>query len=124
MNSRATDAPSRLEVEGLVRRAKALLAHGLAGTDLIKCWVGWFIQPLSIRTRLFHEYTGEPTDKMRYSEITLTDDQLVKNAKQLLGETKEKIALTGLAPFSAKNLPPSVIFQPCSFVSKQLTTYP
>ena len=89
-------------------RARLLLAHGLKGTDLVKCWIGWSIQPLSIRTRLFHEYTGETTDDMRFTEHTMTDDQLVKAAKKLLGENKTAIALTGLAPFSAKNKPPTV----------------
>ena len=107
MNSYASDE-NRVLVEAVRVRARALLAHGLRGTDLVKCWIGWFIQPLSIRTRLIHEYTEETTDSMRYSEITLTDDQIVKNAKRLLGETKHDIALTGLASFSAKNKPPIV----------------
>ena len=107
MNSYASDE-NRVLIEGVRARARALLAHGLRVTDLVKCWIGWFIQPLSIRTRLFHEYTGETTDSMHYSEVTLTDDQIVKNAKKLLGETKHDIALTGLAPFSAKNKPPTV----------------
>ena len=92
----------------LLRRARALLAHGLKGTYLVKCWVSWFIQPLSIRTRLICQYTDKTTDNMHYSEMTLTDDQLVKNAKRLLGEKKDAIALNGLAPFSAKNKPPTV----------------
>jgi hypothetical protein len=107
MNSYAPDA-DRVKLEPTLRRAKALLAHGLRGTDLVKCWIGWFIQPLSIRNRLFHEYTEETTDDMRYSEITLLDDQIVKNAKRLLGEKKTDIAMDGLAPYSAKNKPPTV----------------
>ena len=100
------------KLEPTLRRARALLAHGLRGTDLVKCWIGWFIQPLSIRTRLFCQYTGETTDSMRYSEMTLTDDQIVKNAKRLLGEKKDAIALDGLAPFSAKNKPSTVKTNP------------
>jgi len=107
MNSYA-DLGKREALEGLHCRARALLAHGLRGTDLVKCWIGWFIQPLSIRTRLFHEYTEETTDNMRYSEITLLEDQVVKNAKRLLGEKKTAIAENGLAPFSTKNKPPTV----------------
>ena len=45
---------------------------------------------------------------MRYSEITLLDDQIVKNTKRLLGEKKTDIAMNGLAPFSTKNKPPTV----------------
>ena len=107
MNSRASEA-SQARVENLCRWAKALLAHGLRGTDLVKCWIGWSIQPLSIRTRLFHQFTGETNDDMRYTEHIMNDDQLVKAAKKLLGENKTAIAKTGLAPFYVKNTPPVV----------------
>ena len=76
MNSYASDE-NRVLIEAVRVRARALLAHGLRGTDLVKCWISWFIQPLSIRTWLFHEFTGETTDSMRYSEVTLTDRKSV-----------------------------------------------
>ena len=98
MNSYASDE-DRVLIEPLRARVRALLGHGLRGTDLVKCWIGWMIQPLSIRTRLIHEYTGSATDDLRYSEVTLLDNQIVKNAKTLLGEKKTTIAETGLARF-------------------------
>ena len=42
----------------LIARLKALLFHGLADKDLVLCWVGWKIQPLSIRARLMCKYNG------------------------------------------------------------------
>lgn len=45
--------------EALIARMKALLAHGLTGRDLTRCWVDWQIQPLSVRDRLRCEYTGK-----------------------------------------------------------------
>ena len=47
--------PSSEERRALVLvlgQIKALLAHGLSTIDLIQCWVGWRVQPLSIRTKL------------------------------------------------------------------------
>ena len=37
MNSQATEAGARMEIEALTRRGKALIAHGLTGIDLVKC---------------------------------------------------------------------------------------
>ena len=107
MNSYAEE-PSWVLVEAIRRRARALLAHGLRGTNLVRCWVGWHIQPLSIRIQLFHEYYEDTGDDMRYSIVTLNEDQLVKNAKKLLGKTKSTIAMTRRAPFISKNLPPTL----------------
>ena len=98
MNSQTTEAGARLEIAALTHRGKALIAHGLTGIDLVKCWIRWSIQPLAIRPRLIYEYTGESTDSLRYSEVTLLEEQVVKNAKPLLGEKLDKLALDGLPP--------------------------
>lgn len=45
--------------EQIIARMKALFAHRITGRDLTRCWVGWQIQPLSIRDRLMCEYTGK-----------------------------------------------------------------
>ena len=47
---------------------------------------------------------------MRFTNMTPSEDQILKNAKKLLGETRVTIAMTGLPPFSSRNLPPTVIF--------------
>ena len=114
MNSQTTEAGARLEIDALTRRGKALIAHGLTGIDLVKCWVRWSIQPLAIRPRLMHEYTGESTDKLRYTEVTLSEDQVMKNTKPLLGEKMEALALHGLPPFFVQNKAPALV-TPFSF---------
>ena len=56
------------------------------------------------------EYTGESTDNLRFSEVTLTEDQVVRSAKPLLGEKMDALNQHGLLPFFTKNpAPPLVI---------------
>ena len=109
MNSFAKEGQARMEIQALTRRGKALIAHGLTGVDLVKCWIRWSIQPLAIRPRLIFEYTGEATDTLRYSEAPILEEQVVKNAKPLLGEKLDKIALNGLAPFYAQHQAPPMV---------------
>ena len=57
-----------------------------------------------------HEYMGEPMDDLRFTEVTLTEDQVVKAAKPLLGEKMDALHQHGLLPFFTKNpAPPLVI---------------
>ena len=58
---------------------------------------------------------------MRFTNVTPTEDQILKNAKKLLGETRVTIAMTGLPPFSANNPPPMVPLHLCLYI--QLTSY-
>ena len=109
MNSQNIEAGARLEVAALTCRGKALITHGLTGIDLVKCWVRWSIQPLAIRPRLMHEYTGESTDSLRFSEVTLTEDQVMKSTKPLLGEKLDALALHGLLPFFTQNKAPILV---------------
>ena len=110
MNSQDVEASARLEVAALMQRGQALITHGLTGIDLMKCWLGWSIQPLAIRPRIMYEYTGEPTDNLRFTEVTLSEDQIVKAAKPLLGEKTDALHQYGLLPFYTKNpAPPLVI---------------
>ena len=99
MNSQDIEASARLEVAALTRRGQALITHGLTGIDLVKCWLRWSIQPLAIRPRLMYEYTGESTDSLRFSEVNLTEEQVMKSAKPLLGEKMDALYLHGLLPF-------------------------
>ena len=109
MNSQDVEASARLEVAALIRRGQALITHGLTGIDLMKCWLGWSIQPLAIRPRLMYEYTGEPTDNLRFSEVTLTEEQIVRAAKPLLGEKMDALYQHGLLPFYTKNPAPLLV---------------
>ena len=109
MNSQNTKAGARLEVNALTRRGKSLIAHGLTCIDLVKCWVRWSIQPLAIRPWLMHEYTGESTDSLHFSEVTLTEDQVLKSTKPLLGEKLDALAQHGLLPFFTQNKAPALV---------------
>ena len=55
------------------------------------------------------EYMGESTDSLRYSEVTLLEEQVVKNAKPFLGEKLDKLALDGLPPFYVHNKAPTMV---------------
>ena len=109
MNSQNTEASARLEVAALMQRGQALITHGLTGIDLMKCWLGWSIQPLAIRPRLMYEYTGESTYSLRFSEVNLTEDQVMKSAKPLLGEKMDALSQHGLLPFFTQNKAPAVM---------------
>ena len=98
-----------MEIDALTHRGKALIAHGLTGVGLVKCWIRWSIQPLAIRPRLIFEYTGKSTDALRYTEAPILEEQVVKNAKPLLGEKLDKNALNGLAQFYAQHQAPSMV---------------
>ena len=80
-------------------KLRALIANGLTGIDLTRCWISWRIQPLSLRGDLMCNYTGDPTDVQRLSQVNLSEDEVNKATKKLLGETQEKCNKTGLAPF-------------------------
>lgn len=98
----------RKKLEPVFKKIKALIAHGLKATDLTRCWVGWRIQPLSIRKRLFYQYTGRPDDDMRYTSKELEPAKIGKTAKKILGEPLTEVETVGLAPFEASNPAPAV----------------
>ena len=56
-----------------------------------------------------YEYTGESTDSLRFSEVTLTEDQVMKSAKPLLGEKMDALSQHGLLPFFTKNQAPPLV---------------
>uniref|UniRef100_A0A453A316 Uncharacterized protein n=1 Tax=Aegilops tauschii subsp. strangulata TaxID=200361 RepID=A0A453A316_AEGTS len=98
----------RPALEPMYSKINALIAHGLSAIDLTRCWMSWRIQPLSLRNRLMHEYTGELEDDLHFSDKELSSSDLMKAIKKLLGETREKIAIVGFAPFFAGNPTPEV----------------
>ena len=93
--------------EPILARMKALLAHGLTGTDLTKCWVGWQIQPLSIRDRLMCEYTGRG-DSMCFAQNAISSGALVTACKRFLAERIDDIKKVSLPPFCQANPAPPV----------------
>ena len=86
------------------------MANGLTGVDLVRCWVKWLILPLSRRSGLMHEYTGDAKDPQWFTEIEVTDDEVTESVKKLLDEPIAVCSQTGLAPFFAANKPPAVSF--------------
>ena len=53
-------------------------------------------------------YTGDPTDVQRFSQAKLSEDEVNKATKKLLGEPQEKCNKTRLAPFYLTNPVPQV----------------
>ena len=56
-----------------------------------------------------YEYTGEPTDDLRFTEFTLSEDLIVKAAKPLLGEKTDALHQYGILPFYTKNPAPPLV---------------
>ena len=86
------------------------MANGLTGIDLVGCWVSWGILPLSRRSGLMHEYTGNVKDPQRYHEIVMTDNEVTESMNKMLDEPIAACSQTGLPPFYASNQPPVVKF--------------
>lgn len=107
MNSFA-DEESRDKLDPLYTKIRALRSHGILATDLVKCWVGWRIQPLSIRSRLMCTYTNKPSDDLRFTKNTLNSEAIIKAAKKFLSLKAEEVKKVGIAPFHAGNPPPTV----------------
>ena len=84
------------------------MANGLTGVNLVRCWVAWSILPLSRRSGLMCEYTGDVKDPLRYSPIRLEDKQINDMTKTLLNESSETCSKVGLNPFCTLNKPPAV----------------
>jgi len=98
----------RAKYAASIAKIKALIANGLTGVDLTRCWVSWNVMPLSRRDRLMSEYTGELDDPLRYSNAQLTEQEVNSIVKTLLGEKQEACNKTGLKPFYTKNPAPPV----------------
>ena len=98
----------RAKLAPFLRKITVLTTHGLKGTDLIKTWMKWWIQPLSLRDKLFCDYTGSRTDPIRFTEDDLPQKELIKLIKTQLGETRAEIEEDGLRPFCIANPAPAV----------------
>ena len=102
-------AKNRAALAPILSRIRALKAHGLKGTDLVKCWVGWCIKPLSIRPKLICDYTNIPSDCLRFTFEEPDDEEVIRTSKKLLSESIATITLDGLLPFSSENPAPKVL---------------
>ena len=91
-------------------KVRALLANGLTGIDLVRCWVSWGILPLSRHPVLMHEYSGNVKDPQRYHEIVMTDIAVTESVKKMLDEPIAACSQIGLPPFCASNKPTAVKF--------------
>ena len=107
MNSYGPDN-ERAQLPAIMSRAKALLAHGLSGVDLVRCWIQWQIQPVAMRPKMICQYSGSPDDSLRFSRTELSEAEVLKNVKRLVGETRQACTTIGLAPFYTKNPAPTV----------------
>ena len=105
---------ARAKLAPLLHKINVLVTHGLKGTDLIKTWMKWRVQPLSIRHKLLCEYSGSRIDPIRFSEEDIPTKTLIKIIKTQLGETKAEIEEDGLKPFCLANLAPEVTRLSCS----------
>ena len=89
-------------------KLRALLANGLAGVDLTRCWVSWRILPLSLRNNLMYAYSGDLDDAQRYNNYSLDADEINRIVKKLLGENQETCSKDRLKPFYVLNPAPPV----------------
>ena len=103
-------AKERSKYAPQISKIRAFMANGLTNIDLVRCWVSWGILPLSRRTRLMHEYTGDVNDPQWHIEIYMNDDEVTKCVKKMLDEPIAACNQTGLRPFYASNKPPAVKF--------------
>ena len=84
------------------------MANCLTGVDFVCCWISWSILPLSRRSGLMCEYTGEVEDSQRHINIQLTDEEVTEAVKKMLNESEAVCRQTGLNPFYTQNKPPAV----------------
>jgi hypothetical protein len=101
-------AAERKKIAPTIAKVKALLGNGLTGVDLVRCWVSWWIIPLSRRTGLMCTYSGNEKDPLRPTSAPLTGEALNEMVKSVLNEDPEDSELVGLAPFCKLNPPPDV----------------
>ena len=70
------------------------------------------ILPLSHRSGLMHEYTGDAEDPQQFNEIEVTDDEVTKSVEKMLDDPIAACSQTGLAPFYTANKPRAVKILP------------
>jgi hypothetical protein len=101
-------ATERAQHAHIFPKIKALIANGLTGIDLTRCWVSWRILPLSRWAGLMCEYDGSVNNPQRFNKTPLSDKEINAIVKTLLGESQEACSKVGLNPFCALNRAPAV----------------
>ena len=96
-------ATERASYAPQLAKLRAFMANGLSGVDFVRCWISWSILPLSCRSGLICEYTGEVEDSQRHINIQLTDEEVTEGVKKILNESESICRQTGLNPFYTKN---------------------
>ena len=91
-----------------IKRVQALLGNGLTGVDLIRCWIAWWVIPLSRRSGLMCNYSGGIDDPLRHSSLRLTEETIVEMATTLVNIKYEDYNIVGLNPFCKLNPAPEV----------------
>ena len=84
------------------------MANGLTGVDFVRRWISWSILPLSHRSGLMCEYTGDENDPQHHINIQLEEAEVTEAVKKILNELEAVYSRTGLCPFYTKNKPPAV----------------
>ena len=64
------------------------MANGLTGVDFMRCWISWSVLPLSLRTGLMCEYTGDVEDPQRHINIQVTNEEVTESVKKILNESE------------------------------------
>jgi hypothetical protein len=107
------------ELKPLMDKISALTANGLEGTDLTRCWLSWKIQPLGLRSKLMHEYSGlQDLQRISATDISLTS--VIKQMRIIVNLPNNYTGKFGLAPFTNTNPPPAVRnFQTILFISAE-----
>ena len=101
-------AKERSKYAPQLSKLRAFMANGLTGVDFVRCWISWSILPLSRRSGLTCEYTGEEKDSQRHIDIQLTNEEISESVKKMLDELISECSKTRLRPFYASNKPPAV----------------
>ena len=92
---RATYAPQ-------LAKLRPFMANGLSGVNFVRCWISWRILPLSRRSGLMCEYTGELEYSQHHINIQLSEEEVTEGVKKILNESESVYRQTGLNPFYTK----------------------
>jgi len=86
------------------------MANGLLGTDFLRCWLSWSILPLSRRSDLMCNYSGNPEDPQRFTKEELSESEVIESAKKIVNPALTDCSKVGLAPYFKRNTQPDVSF--------------
>jgi len=91
-----------------IKSIQTLLGNDLTGVDLIRCWIAWWVIPLSRRSALMYTYARGLDDPLRHSSLQLTKEAIVEMSTTLVNRKYEDCSKVGLNPFGKLNPAPEV----------------